>query len=89
MSAAIQRVLATQKNEVTRYSAALATLSPQATLERGYAILRTPSKEVVEDASTLKSGDLLEGMVAKGTFVASVVGSNPSGSFLEPKGNGD
>ncbi len=89
MSAAIQRVLATQKNEVTRYSAALATLSPQATLERGYAILRTPSKEVVEDASSLKSGDLLEGMVAKGTFVASVVGSNPSGSFLEPKGNGD
>lgn len=89
MSAATEKMLAAQRNEITRYGTALATLSPQATLERGYSILRTPSKKVIENAANLKSGDLLEGMVAKGTFVASVVGSNPSGSFLEPKGNGD
>ncbi len=82
MRSAVIRMLGQQDAQVGQLSAKLATLSPLATLERGYAILRTPSGTVITDAATLKPGALLEGMVTHGTFVSSVVGANPSGSFV-------
>ena len=82
MRAAVAQMLARQNTQIGELSAKLTTLSPLATLERGYAILRTPSGSVVTDAATLKPGALLEGMVARGTFVGNVVGANPKGSFV-------
>ena len=79
---AAQRALTYQEAEIRQLSAMLHTLSPTATLERGYSILRTPSKVILRSTEGMKPGQLIEGMLGKGTFVGSVVGSNPAGSFL-------
>lgn len=82
MASSMQRLISKEKNLLTQYSATLAALSPQSTLERGYSIIRTPGKEIIDDAGTLKSGDLFEAMLARGTFVGTVVGANAKGTFL-------
>ena len=46
---------------------ALRTLSPTATLERGYAVARTPDGRIVHDAATLHEGDALQVIVARGS----------------------
>ena len=46
---------------------ALRTLSPAATLERGYAVARTPDGRIVHDAATLDAGDPLQVVVARGS----------------------
>ncbi len=76
--------LGRQEAEVAQLTGTLTALSPVGTLQRGYAILRTPDGEVVRNAADLKSGLLLEGMLARGTFVSQVVGANPEGSFTRP-----
>ena len=55
--------------------ARLTALSPQGVLDRGYAILRKPGVGVVTSSAGLKKGDLLEGVLAQGRFVAQVVGA--------------
>lgn len=83
MHAALEKKVSGEQSELSRLSASLQALSPTGTLERGYAILRTSSKQIVRSAAELRSGMLLEGMVAHGTFVGSVVGANSDGSFLD------
>jgi exodeoxyribonuclease VII large subunit len=46
---------------------ALRTLSPTATLDRGYAVARTPDGRIVHDAAMLQPGDPLQVVVAKGS----------------------
>jgi exodeoxyribonuclease VII large subunit len=46
---------------------ALRTLSPAATLERGYAVARTGDGRIVHDAATLNAGDRLQVIVAHGS----------------------
>ena len=46
---------------------ALRTLSPAATLERGYAVARTEHGKIVHDAATLHAGDPLQVIVARGS----------------------
>jgi len=46
---------------------ALRTLSPSATLERGYAVARTSDGRIVHDAETLAPGDPLQVIVARGS----------------------
>lgn len=82
MRAGLQQKVRDQRAEISRLEASLTALSPTGTLERGYAILRTPSKQILRSASQVESGSLVEGMLAQGTFVGSVVGVNPAGSFL-------
>ncbi len=50
----------------------LAALSPQATLERGYAIVRDPGGGVVVDATTVRAGQPLDVRVARGSFAVTV-----------------
>lgn len=88
INAAVQRTLSTQVSETSRLAGMLRALSPLGTLDRGYAIVRLPDKSVVRDAGVLKSGTLIEAMVARGTFVGQVVGANPTGSFIDPGGAG-
>jgi exodeoxyribonuclease VII large subunit len=45
----------------------LRTLSPAATLERGYAVARTAGGRIVRDASVIAVGDPLQVIVARGT----------------------
>jgi exodeoxyribonuclease VII large subunit len=46
---------------------ALRTLSPAATLERGYAVARTPDGRILRDAADATAGDGLHVIVARGT----------------------
>jgi exodeoxyribonuclease VII large subunit len=59
----------------------LHALSPQRTLERGYAVVTGPDGAVLRSAARLAVGDMVRGRLAAGTFVAAVVsrdgGSGP------------
>jgi exodeoxyribonuclease VII large subunit len=50
----------------------LATVSPLATLQRGYAIVSNGHGHVVTDAGTLAPGDLIQARVAKGSLLARI-----------------
>ena len=47
--------------------ATLQTLSPAATLERGYAVARTPDGRILRDATEIGAGDPLQVIVARGS----------------------
>ena len=51
------------------------TLSPQSTLDRGYAIVQHAGGGVVSDPADLEVGELLLVRVARGDFAARPVGS--------------
>ena len=82
MRGGVSRTLSAQQAEVAQLQAMLNTLSPTATLARGYSILRTPSKTILRTTGEIKAGSLIEGMLSEGTFVANIVGVNPKGSFV-------
>ena len=63
---------------LTRSAAGLAALDPFATLERGYAIVRTPDGRVVVDAAGQAVGDRLEVRLARGALDVSVAGVRDS-----------
>ncbi|WP_392542984.1 exodeoxyribonuclease VII large subunit [Oryzobacter telluris] len=55
-------------------------LSPQSTLDRGYAIVQEPDGTVVTDPAGLAVGDLLRVRVARGDFGVRTVGSDDVGT---------
>ena len=63
---------AAARAELTRNAAGLDALNPFATLERGYAIVRTPDGRVVVDSTQTGAGDLLEVRLAAGALDVSV-----------------
>ncbi len=73
-----------EARELAAARATLAALSPQATLDRGYSLLRLPSGEVIRSASQLGKGQLIEGLLAEGRMVAQVVGSTLPKSDTPP-----
>ena len=77
MNQAVERRVNTEKQQLTRMRATLGALSPQATLDRGYALLKTPSGALITSSSDVKKGDLIEGILASGRMVAQVVGATP------------
>jgi exodeoxyribonuclease VII large subunit len=62
----------------------LRTLSPAATLERGYAIARLPDGSVVRDPQQAAAGSGLTVTVARGTLDTRVEASRPGAPFEEP-----
>ena len=60
------------RSQLTRSAAGLEALSPFATLERGYAIVREPNGRVVVDAAARRAGDRLEVRLARGALDVSV-----------------
>jgi exonuclease VII large subunit len=58
--------------DITHLRARLAALSPGATLERGYAVVRAADGSVIRDSGALALGERLDIRVAQGRFVASV-----------------
>ena len=59
---------------------ALHTLSPAATLERGYAVARLEDGTILREAGHAQSGDALHVVLARGTVDARVEGSRPEGA---------
>ena len=74
----VAAVLANKARDLAAARATLRAISPQATLERGYAVLRRPDQTVVTDAGAVQKGDLLEAVLARGSLVATVFGTNPN-----------
>ncbi len=58
----------------------LRTLSPAATLERGYAVARTSDGRIVRDATNVSSGDALRVIVARGSVDTRVESTRPDGT---------
>lgn len=72
---ALLGVLTRAETTAHALSAALRALSPQSTLDRGYAVVRDATGTVVRDATSLKAGDLLRLRLARGEAEAQVQSS--------------
>ncbi|MBU6243541.1 MAG: exodeoxyribonuclease VII large subunit, partial [Acidobacteria bacterium] len=62
------------KSEITQIAARVRTLSPQATLDRGYAVVQKPDGSIVRAAKDLSKGDGLELRLADGVALATATG---------------
>ncbi|HVW80713.1 MAG TPA: exodeoxyribonuclease VII large subunit [Mycobacteriales bacterium] len=60
--------LALRAGEITGLCAQVAALSPQATLDRGYAVIQRAGGQVVRDAAEVPVGERLSARVAAGTL---------------------
>ncbi len=90
-SRTLSHSLALHRAGLAGFQARLAALSPLATLERGYAIVRrADSGAIVRSANQVRAGDALEIRVHDGEFGAEVRGRESStakkGANQEPKG---
>ena len=61
-----------ERKELKAITAHLRSLSPQSTLDRGYAVVRDLKGDVIRDPKQLKSGEILAIKVAKGETSATV-----------------
>ena len=66
--------------ELNRQSASLSALSPYATLESGYSIVRGPDGGVLRDARKVKSGDEVSVKLQRGEIGARVESVRDSSS---------
>ena len=58
---------------LTQVIARIRALSPQSTLERGYAVVQMSDGKIVRDSKELKIGDLVRLRLAKGESAATIV----------------
>jgi len=72
LGVSVQSFMAHQQQALTVHSRALHAISPLATLERGYAIVRTPGGDIVRTADTVKPGDPVEARLARGSLQCTV-----------------
>jgi exodeoxyribonuclease VII large subunit len=68
--------LARQQRRLSHCQGALAGLSPLATLERGYSIVRSPEGSIVQSADQVAEGDALDLQFARGSARARVTERN-------------
>ncbi len=64
--------LAAQRDRLARHAGALAALSPHATLERGYSIVRSADGRIIRQAVQLTPGEALDLQFARGRATATV-----------------
>ena len=64
------------KSEIKQIAARVRTLSPQATLDRGYAVVQKPDGSIVRAAKDLAKGDGLELKLADGVALATATGES-------------
>ena len=73
MNAAVNSLLANRRNRLAVACKSLDTVSPLATLERGYAIVTRPGKKaIVRKASGIRRGDRIEARLAEGQLLCTV-----------------
>lgn len=70
---------------LAEHSASLKALSPQSTLDRGYAVVRTAEGTVVRSAATLHAGDDISVRLALGSLDATVTAARTKGPQSSPK----
>ena len=83
--------LSAERTGLAKAHATLRAVSPQATLERGYSILKAPGVGVLTDAGAVKKGAILEATLARGSMIVTVFGTNPGADApaVEPTSGGD
>ncbi|MBI4984382.1 MAG: exodeoxyribonuclease VII large subunit, partial [Rhodocyclales bacterium] len=69
--------IAARQSHLERLAGTLAALNPDATLERGYSIVRDAAGAIVRSASSLREGDALSLRFAKGSGDAVVIRTVP------------
>ncbi|MDT3767838.1 exodeoxyribonuclease VII large subunit [Gleimia hominis] len=69
--------LSAARTQLASALASLRAMSPQATLERGYSILKAPGTGVLTDAAQVKKGEILQATLARGSMIVTVFGTNP------------
>lgn len=76
MTAATRAILQQRRSRLDRLSSQLEALSPLAILERGYALVFDASGKLLKDAAQLGQGDEISATLARGTFTATIKGTN-------------
>ena len=76
----LEERLARRRLVVESAYATLRTLSPAATLERGYAVARTADGRILRDATEVAAGDALQVIVARGTVDTRVERTSADGT---------
>lgn len=74
---AVQSKISSERQRISADIATLRAMSPQATLERGYSIIRAPGIGVLTDVRDVKKGDILEAVLAHGSMITTVFGTTP------------
>jgi exodeoxyribonuclease VII large subunit len=77
MPGLVTRRLAFDRSELGRQAAALSALSPYATLERGYSIVRGPDGKVLRDPRGVTRGDAINVRLQHGELGARVESTEP------------
>lgn len=77
LASAAREALAQRGRRVDAAAAALALVSPQAVLDRGYAIVSSPDGAVLRDAARARPGDALSVRLASGRLDATVTATHP------------
>ena len=78
--ARLNQIIETRKRDLALAAQGLNTLSPLATLERGYAIVSTlePDASILKDATSVSIGDKIKARLFAGEIVASVESIQPA-----------
>lgn len=71
-------MVSVRREDIDSLSAQLRTLSPQGTLDRGYAVVLKADQSIVRDATTVTAGEKLAIRVAKGVVAATADGAQPA-----------
>jgi exodeoxyribonuclease VII large subunit len=74
---ALNRALERRQQQLAHCGRALHALSPLATLERGYAIVRDGTGRILRDVSAVAVGDAIETRLARGTLLSVVKEREP------------
>jgi exodeoxyribonuclease VII large subunit len=70
-------LVSVRQEDIDSHTAQLRTLSPQGTLDRGYAVVLKADQSIVCDATTVSIGEKLAIRVAKGVVAATADGAQP------------
>ena len=81
---AVTRLIGENRTALASQAKLLETLSYQATLDRGFAIVKDASGRVVKSAGAVKAGDSLEITLADGRIAADVTGAGSGGEASKP-----
>lgn len=68
-------MMSVRREDIDSLSAQLRTLSPQGTLDRGYAVVLKADQSIIRDATTVTAGEKLAIRVAKGVVAATEDGA--------------
>jgi exodeoxyribonuclease VII large subunit len=77
LGSAVREQQRQRRNSVDNLAAALAHLDPDATLARGFAIVRDAGGQLVTDGAELQTGQVVSLRLARGEARASVLESSP------------